>query len=136
MDFPSTYESVRIARHGLVRYARYVGLAGNALEDFEIAIGEALANAAEHGHCDGSRFSVVAEVTNGALRVDVKDGGRGFENWDAAQSVKPMSNSPRGFGIFIMRTLMDRVEYSEGGSRIRLSKNLPIAASAEARREA
>ena len=124
-SFPSSYSSVAVARHALVHFARWAGLSGDGLEDFETAIGEALANAAEHGYRQGSEFSVRAEVRDDELSVEIADGGPGFNGWNALETVKPRSQSPRGFGIFIMRKLMDRVEYAERGTRVSLTKKLP-----------
>jgi anti-sigma regulatory factor (Ser/Thr protein kinase) len=135
-SFPSSYASVSRARRALVHFARFGGLAGDALEDFEIAIGEALANAAEHGHRSGSQFGVRAEVIDGDIRVEIEDGGPGFEGWDAPECVKPSSNAPRGFGILIMRKLMDRVEYGARGSRILLVKKLVSSAVGQQQRKA
>ena len=135
-DFPSSYAAVSRARRALVDFARWAGLHEAALNDFECAIGEALANAAEHGHREGANFTVTADVIDGMLVVDVKDNGSGFASWNATDYAPPPSTAPRGFGIFIMRSLVDQVEYSERGSRIRLSKKLLIQASNEDRREA
>ncbi len=134
--FPSTYESVGKARHALVDFARMAGFGGAELQDIESAIGEALANAAEHGHRDSSYFCVRAEVKDGKFTVDVKDNGSGFEAWNASDYVKPLTNAPRGFGIFIMRALMDRVEYSDRGSRVRMIKHVPHAYAAREQQQA
>ncbi|HTV75169.1 MAG TPA: ATP-binding protein [Candidatus Acidoferrales bacterium] len=125
-EFSNAYESVGRARHALVHFARYAGLSGVALQDFETAMGEALANAVEYG---GPSFTVSARLTNGVLNVELADGGKGFQGWSETERARPPSGAPRGFGIFLMRALMDRVEYSEGGSRLRLSKTVPFATS-------
>jgi serine/threonine-protein kinase RsbW len=131
-EFPNAFASVGLARRAIVHYAQCSGLGGAELEDFECAVGEALANAVEHG---GRGFAVSAEVVGSLLSVEIRDGGLGFRGWNSLTEVGLRSDAPRGFGIYIMRTLMDRVEYSEGGSRIRLVKRLPVK-SAESRREA
>jgi anti-sigma regulatory factor (Ser/Thr protein kinase) len=132
VDVPNALESVGHVRRALVHFARCAGLGGTALEDFESAIGEALANAAEHG---GRSIAIRAEVVDTSIRVEIGDGGRGFEGWNNLNEMQPKSSAPRGFGIFIMRSLMDHIEYSEGGSRIRLVKRLSIP-SEESCREA
>ena len=135
-DFPSTYAAVSKARNFVVSFARWAGLSGEALHDLECAIGEALANAVEHGHRPGSHFTVSADVVDGAVVVDVKDYGAGFEASQVSPGLQPPSQSPRGFGIFIMRCLVDRIQYSERGTRVLLVKKIPVAASDTARREA
>jgi anti-sigma regulatory factor (Ser/Thr protein kinase) len=136
-QYRSTYASVRVARRALVSFVRAHGLCGQAVEDFEIAIGEALANAAEHGHVDGATFAVHARVdAAGALTVEVKDDGPGFAGWNDESFVKPASSAPRGLGIVIMRKLMDRVEYTDGGSCVRLFKRFDPAAFEDVQQEA
>ncbi len=125
--FPSTYASVSLARHAVVQYAACRGFLGESLNDVESAVGEALANAAEHGHADGGTIDVRASLSDGLLIVEIKDSGRGFA--PAVRQLQPrvLGESPRGFGIFIMRELMDVVEFSEHGSRLRLMKRLSPA---------
>ena len=125
--FPSTYASVSRSRHAVVQFAADQGLSGEALNDVESALGEALANAAEHGHADAGTIAVGATVSDGLLVIEIKDTGRGFA--PAARQLQPrvLGDSMRGFGIFIMRELMDVVEYSERGSRLRLMKRLSPA---------
>jgi anti-sigma regulatory factor (Ser/Thr protein kinase) len=126
--FPSTYASVSRARHSIVQYAASRGLSGESLNDLESAVGEALANAAEHGHSESGTIAVTASVTDGLLVIEIKDSGLGFAH--AESRVQPphvLGESLRGFGIFIMRELMDVVEYSERGSCLRLMKRLSPA---------
>jgi anti-sigma regulatory factor (Ser/Thr protein kinase) len=127
---------VAIARRAAVQFARCAGLFGEALADFEYAVGEALANAAEHGCPAGTRFSVYACVREGAVRIEIKDGGRGFSGWNTIDERKLVAQSPRGFGIFMMRTLVDEVQFDEGGSRIRIAKKLPVTGDRRICREA
>ncbi|GAC1428529.1 MAG: ATP-binding protein [Candidatus Velthaea sp.] len=125
--YPSRYESVGKARRALIGYAAVCGFRGEGLNDIESAVGEALANAAEHGHRDRGGFEVVARMEDGRLIITIKDDGGGFERWNASDAIRPMSMAPRGFGIFIMRELMDEIRYSEHGSRLQLIKELPSA---------
>ncbi len=62
----------------------------------------------------------------------MKDSGAGFARWNASDYVRPMSNSARGYGTFIMRELMDEMEYSEHGTHLRQCKRLPDDLSCEA----
>lgn len=117
--------SVRAARRAIVDFARACGLAGQELTDVESAVGEALANTAEHAGGSESEFEVSAWCDRDALTVEVADKGPGFARWNATDDAPPGDSAPRGFGIFIMRAVMDRVEYSEGGRRLLLVKRLP-----------
>ena len=123
-SFPSAYASVAPARHAVVHHAAACGLTGDALNDIESSVGEALANAAEHGHAESGAIVVSASMSDGLLTIEIKDSGRGFARSERAFQARQLGESPRGFGIFIMREFMDVVEYSEHGSRVRIMKRL------------
>ncbi len=95
------------------------------MADIETAVGEALANAAEHGHQAGSGFEVRVFVERDSIVIEVQDEGRGFLCNPSAP--KPAHDAPRGFGIYLMRHLMDQVDFDERGSCVRLTKRLPVA---------
>jgi anti-sigma regulatory factor (Ser/Thr protein kinase) len=124
-EFPSSLESAGCARRALVIFAQTVGLTGRHLLDFEYAVGEATANAAEHGHSEGSCFFIEAHFIEEKITVEITDCGSGFVGWNDLDRFKLLPGSPRGFGISLMRTFVDSVEYSDGGRRIRLEKKIP-----------
>jgi anti-sigma regulatory factor (Ser/Thr protein kinase) len=101
------------------------GYAPTDLADIETAIGEALANAAEHGHRPGGAFDVAAYVDGGVAVIEVLDEGAGFTTSLAEPATLPRPDVSRGFGIFLMRELMDSLEYDEQGRCVRLKKRLP-----------
>lgn len=129
-QFPSAFESVGKARRAVTAFARQ-WFSGEDLSDVESAVGEALANCAEHGHRNGTDIEVGCRFDNESLFIEIKDAGRGFDCWNATDSVQPLSNSPRGYGTYIMRRLMDEMEYSEHGTRLRLVKRLSFAQTAD-----
>jgi anti-sigma regulatory factor (Ser/Thr protein kinase) len=108
------------------RVAAY-GYTGQELADIETAIGEALANAAEHGHRPGGVFDVAVYVEGGAAVIEVLDEGAGFAHEPDPVNALPPPDIARGFGIFLMRRLMDGLEFEEHGRRVRLRKHLPGA---------
>ena len=100
------------------------GLSQERCENLAVALAEALSNAAVHGHRDkpGSRvLLVVMTKPDGCVVVDVKDSGPGF---DVASLVDPTDPKrllvPGGRGVFMMRRLVDRVEYNPRGNHVRL----------------
>ncbi len=125
--FASTYESVGTARREIVAFAASHGFRESTLADIESAVGEALANAAEHGHREGGEIAVEVQVTERALVIEIEDRGSGFARWNASDYLRPVATAARGFGIFLMRELMDTVQYSAHGARIRLVKYFPGA---------
>jgi anti-sigma regulatory factor (Ser/Thr protein kinase) len=123
--FPCSFRSVGDARRRLVSFVQRYGFAPQVVADIECAIGEALANAAEHGYRDGTTFDVHARIDGGNLVIDVQDDGPGFPHAAVLAVEEPPAGSPRGFGIFIMRSMMDEIAYSDRGRRLTLKKRLP-----------
>jgi anti-sigma regulatory factor (Ser/Thr protein kinase) len=129
--FPSTKRAATLARHSLMKRIASLGYASAELSEIECAVGEALANAAEHGHLPGSAFDLRAYVDDEHVVFEVQDQGGGFLGSLDAVGHLPPSDSPRGFGIYIMRQFMDAIEYEERGTRVRLKKRLPVAKKTE-----
>lgn len=84
----------------------------------EYAVGEALANSAEHG--GGSIVTLSCWRDAERVVVEISDRGGGFEPTlrDAQLS------KDRGFGLHLMHALSDGVEFFDGGRRVRLHKRL------------
>ena len=117
------YGSVKQARVGLTAFAAGCGFADGTLDDVESAVGEALANAVEHGNRDtGLGFDVAATFDDGRLVIEVKDYGSGFDCERALACESPDIEGARGFGIFLMRQLMDEIAFLDRGSRVQLVK--------------
>ncbi len=130
-QFPSAYESVGKARRAVVAFPRQ-WFSGDDLSDIESAVGEALANCAEHGYVNGTNIDVRCRFDGREFTVEIKDAGKGFDRWNASDYVKPLSTAPRGFGTFIMRQLMDEMEYTDHGTQVRLVKRCSAAEAAVA----
>jgi anti-sigma regulatory factor (Ser/Thr protein kinase) len=118
--------SVPKARRVIVTFAAAHGFAQEDLEDIETAAGEALANAIEHGNRADGFIELFCQFTDLVLVVEVKDWGAGFL---PGKSIGERSEGARGrgWGIFLMKSLMDRVSHRENGSLVRLEKRLPRA---------
>jgi anti-sigma regulatory factor (Ser/Thr protein kinase) len=122
---PKTVEKV-------LRAVGPVGLGSERLEDLAVAVSEALSNAAIHGNQlrPGSRVIVTVRVTPHAHAViDVKDEGAGFDHQavgDPTEEDRLLATSGRG--VFLMGRLVDKIEFVEGGSRVRLTVGKAIRA--------
>ena len=119
-----------MARKKLIAHIVGYGFTQQDLSDIETAIGEALANAAEHGHREASGIDVRVFVDRDMLVVEVEDDGAGFASSHPREN--PGHDAPRGFGIYLMRHLMDEVSYSATGTCVRLAKRLPIQRRSDA----
>jgi anti-sigma regulatory factor (Ser/Thr protein kinase) len=123
--FPNTRRAAAFARRSVISHIAAYGYADGDLADIETAVGEALANAAEHGHQLGSGFDVRVYVEHEQIVIEVQDEGGGFLS--SPDQALPARDALRGFGIFLMRNLMDDVCFDERGTRVRLTKRLPVA---------
>lgn len=85
------------------------------LHDIVLAVGEALANAAEHGYRPDGTVTVDAPFKNGGVEIQIADDGRAFSPKPRRAAPSP---TPRGFGIVIMRSVMDVTEFHNGGPRV------------------
>jgi anti-sigma regulatory factor (Ser/Thr protein kinase) len=124
-SLPRGFNSVRQARRALRTFAETCGFRGTPLADVENAAGEALANAAEHADGSGSAgFDIWASFDGDRLVIEIDDHGAGFDTAAVLARPAPDTGGYRGFGVFLMRTLMDEVAYYERGSRVQLIKRL------------
>ena len=127
--YPSTYASVTRARHDVVGFSAGCGVSPSVTDDLALAVGEACNNAAEHGHVAGGAFTIQCTCDDWQLLVDVCDEGTGFMLAGKGESMDAEQRGVRGLGIFLMRALMDNVEYEirTTGTRVRLTKILEPA---------
>jgi serine/threonine-protein kinase RsbW len=123
---PSTTDSLNLAVRRCLKVAKHCGFGEDARTDLEIALREALANAIIHGNkqANGTSFFVrcYAAPREGLL-VLVRDEGAGFDP-DAVPD--PRSGNrihlSHGRGLFLMKQLVDRMEYRRGGREVLLFK--------------
>jgi serine/threonine-protein kinase RsbW len=106
----------REARAWLSVLARRAGLDHGAAHDVLVAFSEACANAYRHaydGRRDG-RIEIDVRHEAGELEVRVRDFGRSF---DPEGVPEPEFEDPRegGYGVFLMRNLMDDVRFAVDG---------------------
>ena len=87
-----------------------------------VAIAEALTNAIECGNgCDPAKVvAVMADLLPDRVRVAVSDEGPGFDPRHVPDpTIDPHAlESPRGRGLFLIRSLADHVEFNDRGNTI------------------
>jgi anti-sigma regulatory factor (Ser/Thr protein kinase) len=99
-------------RHALGAFLEAIDVDSDVRDDILTAVGEALANAAEHAYSSGSPGDIElfarVEDDDSTLLVDVVDSGAFIE--------KSESTPNRGFGLRIIRAIARAVslEYSDG----------------------
>ncbi len=125
---PSTIDSLESVVAKVLQVVTDLPCSPSQVEDVELALREALANAILHGNkSDPSKKVIVAcfcecEAEAGLLLV-VRDEGSGF---DPAEVPDPTQAEAvylgHGRGIFLMRQLMDEVRFQNGGTEVELRK--------------
>jgi serine/threonine-protein kinase RsbW len=95
-----------------------------------IAVREAVANAIKHGNRQdpSKQVEVGLRVVDGAVVIDVRDQGKGFDPSQVGDPLAPENLlKPDGRGIFYMRRFMDTIEYNfgaEGGTLVTMRKRI------------
>jgi len=121
--FAATTAELSAARRRVMRLSEVCGLSGPPLFELGVAVGEALANAVQHGSPEGPLDEVTVRFFcyDDEVAVEVADHGGGM---DAAPICAPEVSAASGRGIHFMRTLSDGLLVSCGaqGTRVLLAK--------------
>jgi serine/threonine-protein kinase RsbW len=103
---PPDGRHARTVRDALVAFTSLHGVATADQEALLFAVGEALANAIEHGAPTGD-ISVTIEIDKKLISASVVDQGRGFPNTPQGYRPLPDAYAIRGRGIPIMQRCVD-----------------------------
>lgn len=131
LSIPSRLEELAQVHAAIEELGRRHGLDEDFVNSVMIAVIEAGTNAVQHGNVFSDAKTVQFEltVTPAEIAVQVDDYGEGF---DPARVADPTEGDhlldPHGRGLFLMRSLMDEVEFetrSDRGTRVKLRKALP-----------
>jgi anti-sigma regulatory factor (Ser/Thr protein kinase) len=133
ISHPANVHFARAAIRDFVR--RYY--AGDSLDMIELAIGEACANAVEHGSPHGQRNTFTVRCGLSPERTDmvfeVEDEGEDFP-LNRLRSLDPVPDlvSEGGRGLYLMNEIMDQVALlsSRRGVIVRMTKRIPAASMA------
>ncbi|MBM3250466.1 MAG: ATP-binding protein [Candidatus Omnitrophica bacterium] len=104
-----------------------LGLSEEELFNVKLSVEEAVVNAIRHGNRqDPSLFvEVAAEAHNGCLTIKVVDQGEGFDFENVADPTHNHNLAKlSGRGVFLIRKLMDKVDYFDCGRGIKMIKFL------------
>jgi serine/threonine-protein kinase RsbW len=90
-------------------------LPGNFADEVELAVSEACTNAIRHvaGDDELGRVGISFQVSETHLVVEVKDQGTGFDI-DEVPLPEFDKHPEGGYGLYIIRTVMDEVQYLKG----------------------
>ena len=110
-------------RHAVLRCAQFVGLPGQRLEDFVLAVNEIVTNAVKHA---GGRGRLRMWLKDGSLRCEVADEGDGIPEARLEGQQLPPSFAVSGRGLWLARHLCDLLTVQTGpeGTKVTLSASL------------
>ncbi len=125
----STPRSIKRVEGYIQKISRAVDLDEIQLHKLMVSLTEAVNNAILHGNRSDPerRVCVTCEVLPGWLLFEICDEGKGFHPEFVRNPLKEENlKKESGRGIFLMRTLMDKVEFEHlpEGMRVRLWLNL------------
>ena len=122
---------LRLVRQVVCEYALETGFEAQDAHAIKLAVGEAVGNIIKHsyrGRTDQT-FVLRCKADRSAIEVSLRDDGEPFDP-SVQPELPPDELRPGGRGLYLMRTIMDEVDYSrEGESNIvRMRKLLPSPA--------
>jgi serine/threonine-protein kinase RsbW len=125
LTLPSLPKNVARVEGFIKKINRAVRLDEIQFHKLMVSLTEAVNNAIVHGnHADPARkVALTCEVLPGWLLVIIADQGKGFKPEEVGNPLKKENIlKESGRGIFLMRTLMDRVEFEHHrhGMEVRL----------------
>lgn len=132
LDLAAKEEYVVVARVLTSLIAKRIGFDKDKQEDMGIAVGEACINVIQHAYKSNHNFNPRLQLRylryHQRLVIVVKDFGQGFDPYFVQQYIKRADiEKPEriGLGIFLIKTLMDEVEYDSNpamGTQVRMTK--------------
>ncbi|WP_462186132.1 MULTISPECIES: ATP-binding protein [unclassified Frankia] len=136
LSLPHDEISIPVVRRICTQSLKVLGVSQECIYDVELALTEACDNVLLHAH-DSDEYEVLVGVDNEVAIIEVSDRGDGFDGMDNLdRTARQNSDFPRpenvpeqGRGIFLMRALMDRVQFHQvdgphRGTRVHLEKTL------------
>jgi serine/threonine-protein kinase RsbW len=130
IKIPSSADQVATVDEFLEEWLRRRRVPEDTIADLAIAITELVNNAIKHGNKKNQAKKVTVRLIleNGKAKAMVADEGEGF-NPDIIPDPVAKENLMKeiGRGIFIVKSLMDDVEFNfppEGGTRVIITKKL------------
>ncbi|WP_099156467.1 anti-sigma B factor RsbW [Virgibacillus ndiopensis] len=119
MKVPAKAEYVGVIRLSISGVANRMGFSYEEIEDLKVAISEAITNAVTHAYKDEDEGEVTIGfgVYDNRLEIMVADHGGSFDLNEVKGGIGPYNHTESvenlregGFGLFLINTLMDKVE--------------------------
>lgn len=131
LKIPAKADYIGIARLFISGVANRFGFLFNDIEDMKIAVAEACTNACKHAYDDREGHIILGCVSyEDRIEIFVIDEGQCFDVQEMKKNIGPVDQSlpieklnEGGLGLFLIETLMDKVEIrSDQGITIMMTK--------------
>ena len=125
LRIPSKAEWVAVARLAVAAVANRLNFSIEDIEDVKLAVAEACTNCIQHNEGSG-QIQITCETGPDGLTVRVRDFGRATR-LEGVQSRRDDEPRVGGLGVFLIRSLMDSVEYDahpERGTNLVMTKKV------------
>lgn len=123
LSLPNIIGYERIAMGCIDSFATNIGFGKERVEDLKTAVAEACINAMQHGNKDRPSERVIVNMTftNGFFNISVIDKGQGIPdplpNDPDIDRIVADLDPPTGFGLFLIKRLVDQVEFNANTTR-------------------
>lgn len=125
LRIPSKAEWVAVARLAVAAVANRLNFSIEDIEDVKLAVAEACTNCIQHA-AGSDQIEITCETDPESLTVRVRDHGSGTRP-EQIQSRRVDEPRVGGLGVFLIRSLMDSVEYdvsTESGTNLVMTKRV------------
>lgn len=123
-ELPSEPGNERLALARVEESVRGLGLPDSRLEKLKTAVAEATMNAIEHGNKNRAEIPVEVEVTQNGDEIVVAISDQGGDSSAGGSAEEPDllkkldgDQSPRGWGLFLIRNMVDAMDITTNGQR-------------------
>ncbi len=124
LHITNKFGSEKIVMEQVATLAKKIGFTDDRIEDLKTAVSEACLNAMEHGNEMNTTTKVAISLSiNGTkMKVSVEDKGNGIRGKRNEPNIDNKINgteTPRGWGIFLIKKLMDDIKFepkADGGN--------------------
>ena len=126
-NFPSDLKIVRKASLKILDCLKDLKLDEYTLFKIVLCSEEALINAIKYGNKNNKELPVEVSLSKNPNRIEitVKDKGKGFDYMNIPDpTTEENITKTSGRGLFLIKKLMDKVEFYNNGSRIKMIKYL------------
>jgi serine/threonine-protein kinase RsbW len=133
MLIPAKADYVGVARLTVSGIANRMGYSIDEIEDIKIAVSEACTNAVDHAYKEeeNGKIRIGFGVFDDRLEIMIVDKGQSFDITSMNGNLGPVKDKPidqlseGGLGLFLIETLMDKVEISgDAGVVVMMTKFL------------